>query len=238
MMNVTQGKMIPLRFGSPRSVNICRADPAALSTRREKLGIAPDAHVILYAPTFRDSADGRGRDPDASGLSQLRSLDFERLRACFREAFGWEKLVLVCRFHNQVEQVVNWKEFGADGAVLSGNLLEDIADYYQLAELVITDYSSVMFDFMVTKKPVFLLCPDYENYRDRERGLYFTPEELPFPMAKSWEELEELVRSIDLAAYREDVERFMKKLVYYGDDQVLDRTAAFLIKGGESNPVG
>ena len=59
----------------------------------------------------------------------------------------------------------------------------DIADLYLAADVLVTDYSSVMFDFALTDKPVVLLTPDLEQYRDVERGFYFDIERAaPGPM--------------------------------------------------------
>ncbi len=232
MTRITQGKMIPLRFGSPRSVAAAPVTEQTLLARKKALGIDPKAHVLLYAPTFRSGPGGQGRDPEASGLSQLRALDFNALTRDLKQRFGWDKILLICRFHNQVELAVDWRTLKTQGNILPGNELEDILDYYQIADLLITDYSSAMFDFMPTGKPVLLLCPDYENYRDRERGLYFRPEELPFPFSRSWEELGENLRRFDAEAYQSRVRAFMDRLGYYGEEGVLDRLAEFLWQGG------
>lgn len=234
MGRITQNKMIPLRFGSPRSVKALHVPAETALVRKKQLGLDPGDHVILYAPTFRNGAGGAARDPEASGLSQLRSLDFQALERCLRARFGWERSVLICRFHNQVERAVDWAGLGAAKQIISGNQLEDVMDYYQIADMVITDYSSVMFDFMVTRKPVLLLCPDYERYRDQERGLYFRPEELPFPFAESWEELEDRLKDFDPAVYAARVRDFMDRLGYYGDERVLDRLTDFLWEGREA----
>lgn len=227
MLRLTQNKLTPLRFGSPRSFRPSAAAQARAAADRQALGIGPEDGVVLYAPTFRSAPDGR-KLPEASGLSQLQALDFARLERCLCDRFGWKKLVLICRFHNLVERSVDWKRLQGVGTILPGNEREDIQDYYPMADMVITDYSSVMFDFMNSGRPVFLLCPDYTSYSGQERGLYFAPEELPFPMSEHWEALEAQVKAFDEAAYRHRLRRFRERLGSYGDEAVLEKTAAFL----------
>ena len=116
-----------------------------------------------------------------------------------------------------------------DPAVRNGNELEDIADYYLVADIVVTDYSSVMFDAMQAGIPVLLLCPDLSTYLNQERGLYFRPEELPFPTINGWEALGNGLARLNSPAYREAVAAFMDSLGCYKSDGVLDRIAAFLM---------
>lgn len=226
MMHLTDGQLTPLHFGSPRVANAVHPNPARVAEIRARLGLLPEERVILYAPTFRSGPNGP--EPERSGLSQLAAFSVSEADKALRAHLGWKQSwKLFCRFHNYVERAVDWSSI--DPAVRNGNELEDIADYYLVADIVVTDYSSVMFDAMQAGIPVLLLCPDLSTYLNQERGLYFRPEELPFPTINGWEALGNGLARLNSPAYREAVAAFMDSLGCYKSDGVLDRIAAFLM---------
>lgn len=225
MLRLTDRQLSPLRFGSPRIANALRPNPARVAEIRARLGLLPEDRVILYAPTFRSGPGGP--EPDRSGLSQLASFSTSDADKALRAVLGWQSWKLICRFHNLVERAVDWSS--VDPAVKNGNELEDIADYYLIANLVVTDYSSVMFDAMQAGIPVLLLCPDLASYRTQERGLYFRTEELPFPIIDGWDKLASGLARLNSSIYRDAVAAFTARLGYYEDEHVLERTAAFLM---------
>ncbi|GAB3600989.1 CDP-glycerol glycerophosphotransferase family protein [Microbacterium tumbae] len=138
---------------------------------REMLGIRPEERVLLYAPTWRD---------DRTEIVDF--IDPERL------AEDADAVVLV-RGHSRTFR---------PGRDQSGARVIDVTGYPQTAELLliadalVTDYSSVMFDFSVTGKPMYFLVPDLEHYRGRLRGFYFDlSARAPGPLLSTQEELVE-----------------------------------------------
>lgn len=228
MLHLTGRQLTPLHFGSPRTANALRCSKEKISSLRMKLGLRPEERVILYAPTFRSS--DAGPDPERSGLSQLTAFSPTAVDKALQEQLGWTEWKLFCRFHNLVEREVDWSSL--DPVIRNGNEREDIADYYSVADLVITDYSSLMFDAMRVGIPVILLCPDFETYLNQERGLYLTPEELPFPTLKGWEELPNALSIVKKPSYRNSVSAFMERLGYYDDELALERIVDFLLDPG------
>ena len=111
----------------------------------------------------------------------------------------------------------------------------DVTDYPDIQELlaasdvVLTDYSSAIFDFVLTKKPGFMLVEDYEEYRDL-RGLYYPPEESPFPVAYSQQELLENIERFDEQKYLEKADLFMRRMESVEDGKAAERVVS-LIKG-------
>ena len=78
----------------------------------------------------------------------------------------------------------------------------EINDLFAVADVAITDYSSIMFDYSVTGKPMLFFVPDLDDYRDRRRGVYFDlGESAPGPLLATTEEVAEALRSLDPAAY-------------------------------------
>lgn len=96
------------------------------------------------------------------------------------------------------------------------------------SDLMISDYSSVITDFMLTRRPAFMYVPDLDYYLEK-RGMYFAMEDLPFPYARSNEEFMDNLKTFDEAAYKEKVNGFVKKIGYIDDGQSAKRVVDFLI---------
>ncbi|WP_349898618.1 CDP-glycerol glycerophosphotransferase family protein [Parafrigoribacterium soli] len=165
--------------GYPRDDVLLTGDAAVV---RAKLGIPDDATVLLYAPTWRDDHPGRVDHLDVSA---------------FTEKLGPGYVTLI-RGHSRSLQP------GSDlhaGGVLDVTSYPDVSELFLVADALITDYSSVMFDFSVTGKPIFFFTPDLERYREVLRGFYFDFIAVaPGPVVRTADELVTLVRRADAAA--------------------------------------
>ncbi|MFY0405707.1 CDP-glycerol glycerophosphotransferase family protein [Solicola sp. PLA-1-18] len=147
--------------GYPRNDALQAPDRDAVRRRvRAELGLADDTVAVLYAPTWRDD---EGYRSDGSPITM--GLDLARLTE--RLGDGYQLLV---RLHNLVTG--RWAHEEIDG-VTDVSYHPDIRDLYLAADVLVTDYSSVMFDFCVTGKPVVFDAYDLERYRDSTRGFYF-----------------------------------------------------------------
>jgi len=158
--------------GYPRDDALVGGDGAAI---RARLGIADDVTVLLYAPTWRDDRP-----------EHIDHLDV----AAFTDALGPGYVTLI-RGHSRTLRP------GRD--VRAGNVLDvtgypDVTELFLVADALITDYSSVMFDYSVTGKPMFFFAPDLERYREQLRGFYFDLDEAaPGPVVQRASELVGLV---------------------------------------------
>ncbi|KQZ24472.1 MULTISPECIES: CDP-glycerol glycerophosphotransferase family protein [unclassified Microbacterium] len=152
--------------GYPRDDVLVTGDPAAI---RADLGIGPDERVLLYAPTWRD---------DRAGM-----VDFVDAEALARQT---DSVVLV-RGHSRT---IDTDRDRAGARVIDVTGYPETSQLLLAADALITDYSSVMFDFSVTGKPMFFLVPDLDHYRGQLRGFYFDLESrAPGPLVRSQEEL-------------------------------------------------
>lgn len=171
--------------GYPRDDSLLGGDAAAV---RAKLGIADDARVLLYAPTWRDDR------PD-----HVDHLDVSN----FTERLGGNYVTLI-RGHSRTLQP------GTDlyaGGVVDVTSYPDVSELFLIADALITDYSSVMFDFSVTGKPIFFFTPDLDRYREVLRGFYFDLIAVaPGPVVRDPDELIEMIRNLNGAG-----ERYAKK---------------------------
>jgi CDP-glycerol glycerophosphotransferase len=197
--------------GYPRDDVLLRGDSAAV---RAKLGIPHDAKVLLYAPTWRDDR------PD-----HVDHLDV----AAFTESLG-DGYVTLIRGHSRTLQP------GADlhaGGVLDVTSYPDVSELFLVADILITDYSSVMFDFSVTGKPIFFFTPDLDRYREVLRGFYFDLTGVaPGPVVRTPAELVDLIGKADAvqldyaAKYTAWRERFNPR----DDGAAADRVVARLLR--------
>ncbi|RIK16438.1 MAG: hypothetical protein DCC50_04970 [Acidobacteria bacterium] len=146
---------------------------------RERLGVRPHQKAILYAPTWRD------RGQDAAVL-----LDLDRLTT----ELGDDYLVLLRGHSRTVEQGGTVHHRG----VLDVTTYPSITELFLAADAMITDYSSVMFDYSVTRRPMIFYLPDLDAYRDDARGVYFDLAEVaPGPVVRTQVEVVEAIRTMD-----------------------------------------
>src|SRR5699024_10923852 len=96
--------------------------------------------------------------------------------------FGGKWLILV-KLHPHLLSVSN--ELTENDYVVNVTTYDDIQELLLIADMLISDYSSLIFDYALTKRPCFLYVPDLEDYIKKERELYFNITELPFAYAKN-----------------------------------------------------
>lgn len=105
------------------------------------------------------------------------------------------------------------------------------------SDILISDYSSIMFEAAFVKKPVFLFATDLQDYIANEYELLIPYHELPFPVAESNEELEQNILELNLESYKENVESFLDRYGVHEDGHASDRTAAFISDWIQKNEV-
>ena len=150
-----------LETGYPRN-DVLAADgrEARTAAVRARLGLPEGKRIVLYAPTYRDHVvDGKGRH-----RLDLH-LDVERLR----DVVGGDTVVLFRKHH----YVVDAAPATPDGFVRDVSHYPDGTELLLAADVLITDYSSMMFDFANTGRPMLFFTYDLEAYRDQIRGFYF-----------------------------------------------------------------
>jgi CDP-glycerol glycerophosphotransferase len=166
-----------LNLGYPRNDVLVDAD-AQLKRKqaRKNLGLADSHHVVLYAPTWRDNVAVE------TGYAMVSYLDFDAAR----HALGEHAMFLLRGHANTAHQKPQPAE-----AVIDVTRHPDINDLILASDLLITDYSSVMFDYCVTGKPMVFLTPDLDQYRNVTRGFYLDFEDIaPGPICLTMTELQ------------------------------------------------
>ncbi|MER6161081.1 CDP-glycerol glycerophosphotransferase family protein [Streptomyces sp. NPDC001868] len=177
-----------LRVGYPRNDALVRARRTSERARlvaelgiEELSAIPADKKILLYAPTFRHQGQRRFTLP----------FDVER----FAETFG-DEYVLLVRAHYLNHVVL---PPSVRGKVIDVSAHHDVTPVLALADALITDYSSVMFDYALLDRPMLFFTYDYEEYVHEGRGTYFDLlERAPGPIVRTEDELYSVLRSMPL----------------------------------------
>ncbi len=232
MRHLTFGKIHMELLGTPRN-DILFSSNDNKEKLREKLHLPRNKKIILFAPTFRsDDSNGiANRNIYRSGINQLRDIRFEDLFKTLSKKFGGD-WVMVCRFHYHVESLVNWSELQEKypNNIINGNACDDMAEYLACTDILLTDASSAMFDFAITKKPCFLFFPDVEHYQNAERGLYLDLAELPFKVTKTFSDLLKSITEFDETEYIPKTEVLLQRLGCVDDNRSSERIAEYIIE--------
>ncbi len=218
-----------LESGYPRNDVLCAPDRDEIRAQvRAELRIPDGATAVLYTPTWRDDAVFA-----EGGKSFALGLDVE----AFTRALGADH-VLLLRLHYMVG---NRLELAAHPAVRDVSAHPDVSRLYLAADALVTDYSSTMFDFTVTGRPIFFLTYDLADFQDRLRGFYFDLAPVaPGPLLETTEELVVALRDTEAVVerYAGRYARFRERFCHLEDgratDRVLERLAVRLDRQGAS----
>ena len=169
-----------LKIGYPRNdILIKEKNNAELkSIIKEKLKIAKNKKIILYAPTWRDN------EFHSEGLYKFTSkMDFDLMKEKLANDY-----TLIIKYHYLVRENIDWNKY-SDFIVITDEK-QEIQDLYLISDILITDYSSVMFDYSLLNKPMIFYTYDLDYYKKNLRGFYFNiEEEVPGPIIEKNEDL-------------------------------------------------
>lgn len=175
-----------LETGYPRNDILYSLNKESLINKvKQELGIGEDKKIILYAPTWRDN--------EFKKIGQYKfklQFDLEEMK---REL--GDSVVILLRMHYLVSEKFNLRKY--KDFVKDVSLYKDIRDLYLISDLLITDYSSVFFDYMNLKKPIVFFVYDLPAYRDSIRGFYFDfQQKTPGNLVQTSEELIKTVKEL------------------------------------------
>lgn len=206
-----------IEAGSPRSDAMFR--PEEMRRRvADGYGFGVDKKLLLYAPTYRFDAGKGNSVHTVAGME----LDFALLREALSSRFGGEWLILL-RLHPSVRNAydaVSLPEF-----VVNVSEYADSQELAAAADILISDYSSIMFEPAFVGKPVFLFATDIEAYIEKEYDLLMDYRSLPFPIAESEEQLASCIREFDRTQYQKAVDAFLAAYGVREDGHASERTA-------------
>ncbi len=202
-------------YGSPRNDVFLNPDPATDIKVRDSYSLSHDRKLVLYAPTFR-----------ADHSITAYAIDARMMAESLEKRFGGEWSVLI-RLHPNVAKDSEGL-FPYDGKrIINATMYPDMQELLCASDMLITDYSSSMFDFALGGKPCVRLALDLEDYM-KDRNFYFDYDEIPFPYATSNEGMRELIKDFDIDAYNKSRDDFYTRLAIREDGHASERCAEWI----------
>ncbi|MBF7124553.1 CDP-glycerol glycerophosphotransferase family protein [Pediococcus pentosaceus] len=196
-----QNKIVEI--GYPRNDKLANPTKEEIKLLKQKLGIPLDKKVIMYAPTYRDNQ-----------FFQKGKYSFELPFSLkeFQERFG-SNAVLLLRMHYLIANsmdISGFEDFAYDVSSYT-----DISELYLVSDLLITDYSSVFFDYAYLKRPILFYPYDYEIYKDELRGFYLDyqkdlPGKIAYNSVDLYDEIENELKENDISN-NQQFEMFYKR---------------------------
>lgn len=203
--------------GYPRNDRLINATPEEVKKLRQNLGVN-DKKVILYAPTWRDNQHTSG-----TGYTYKTEVDFDKLR----DELG-DEYVILFRAHYLVANSFDFDKY--KGFVVDVSSYSDINELYLAADILITDYSSVFFDYSNLGKPIIFYMYDLEQYAGELRGFYISLDELPGPIVRDEDHLLAEIHACDGWSPDDKYQSFCAKYNPKDDGNASARTLAAIIK--------
>lgn len=214
-------KIVPC--GYPRN-DILYTDntPERIGALKKQFGIPEGKKVVLYAPTWRDD-----EYYDKGKYKFTLKLDLYKMQ----EELG-EDFVVILRTHYYIAD--NLDVSGLEGFVYNESRYDDISELYLISDILITDYSSVFFDFGNLRRPMLFFTYDLEKYRDMLRGFYLDIEkDLPGPLLYTSDEVIDALKNIEdiQKRYEERYEEFYGRFCHIDDGHAAERICELVFHG-------
>ena len=203
--------------GYPRNDRLINTTDEERTEIRKSLGV-DDKKVILYAPTWRDNQHTSGE-----GYTYKTEVDFDKLK---REL--GDEYVILFRAHYLVANSFDFDRYA--GFVRDVSSYSDINELYIAADILITDYSSVFFDYANLRKPMIFYMYDLEQYANELRGFYISLDELPGPIVRDEDSLIAEIRACDTWKPDSKYEEFCGKYNPKDDGHASERVLAKIIQ--------
>lgn len=213
-----------LTYGYPRNDILTNHTEVYKDKVKERLGIPSSKKVILYAPTWRDD-----EFHSAGNYKFKLQLDLERLK----EEIGDEYIVAL-RMHYFISDNIDLSGF--EKFAFDFSKYNDINDLYIISDILITDYSSVFFDYSILKKPILFYTYDLDKYQNMLRGFYIdVNKDLPGPLLLSNNEVLDSIKNIETVnkRFKDKYQEFYNKFCYLEDGKASERVinTVFRYKG-------
>lgn len=203
-------------YGAPRNDIMFHPSGDMRHQVAQRLHLPEDCKWMIYAPTFR-----------ADGSLDAYNMDYAAVCQAMEERFGGRWIMLI-RLHPAVMQKA--KELKFDNKLtFDATAYNDMQELLSACDAVVTDYSSLMFDFALTHRPCFQYAADIEAYKG-DRNFYFPIDETPFPLAVNNDEMVKNIHSFDETVYAEKWDAFVKKMGLCENGNASERCADWVLE--------
>lgn len=211
---------IIIEEGYPRNDFLFNKTKKDIDAIKKKLGLPLDKKVIFYLPTFRDNQHTSG-----VGYTYKLGIDFDSLKKKFSKEY-----VILFSPHYFIENSIDLTKY--KGFIYNVARYDEINELYLVSDIIMTDYSSVFFDYANLKRPMLFYMYDIDDYKGNLRDFYISLDELPGPIAKTQDELENNLKNIDkeYKKNKEKYEKFNEKYNYLDDGNASERVIKVIFK--------
>ncbi len=211
-----------LQYGSPRSDGLFfEAENKKKVYRYFQLDERKKA--LLYAPTYRFNKMSGKKVHESRNIA----LDFELMKTALEKRFGGEWYIFV-RLHPSVATA--FEKVEKPKFVIDTSKYGDSQELVSASDVLLSDFSSIMFEAAFVNKPVFLFATDLQDYISNEYELLIPYHELPFPIAESNQELERNIMELNTELYKKRVKLFLEKYGVHEDGHASERVAQFIVE--------
>lgn len=206
-----------LDIGMPRNDFLIHCTSEQVAQLKQKMALDSKVNYVLYAPTYREIK------------RKIFYPDFEKTLKTLSQKFGgtW-KLLLRAHYNCQNE----FKTMGLDYIDLSSH--DDMQEVLAVSDVVITDYSSLIWDYSFLKRPCFLYVPDLKKY-EQERGFYYPLQTWGFPYALDMNELIKAIKIFDSEYFCEKMEEHHKNLGSYEYGTATEKVVTVILDNIKKN---
>ena len=199
------------QFGHPRN-DIFFKDTTQIKNKVYNFfDIQKDKKILLYVPSFRDDKN-----------IECYGIDYDKVLDALEKKFGGE-WICISRLHPRTKKF-DKAIIPQNSRIIDGTFYPDIQELLVSADCAISDYSSCIFDFMMSRNPAFIFATDIEKFNN-DRGFYYPLESTPFPIATNNEILIKNIETFDYENYKIKAEGFIKEKGCIEDGHASERTA-------------
>lgn len=211
--------------GYPRNDYLFNYKKEDIDKIKKLLKLPKGKKVILYAPTFRDNQHTSG-----VGYTYNLGINFDKMQKELSKDY-----IILFRTHYFVSNSFDFSKY--DKFIYDVSKYDDINDLYIISDLLITDYSSVFFDFANLKKPMIFYMYDLDDYKNNLRDFYFDLNILPGPIVKQEDDLIKEIKNIDNydELYHDKYIKFNEKFNYLDDGKSTERVVEVIFNETKKN---
>ena len=189
-----------LKCGLPRNDIFFNHTNEFVLNIKKSLNLSTDKKIILYAPTFRTNQS-----------FEVYKFNHQKLLVTLNKKFG-NDWILLLRLHPNITTNL----FQSSENIIDVTKYPDVQELIVISDILISDYSSIIFDFMISNKLIFLYVKDYDSF-PRERNLKQIYYELPFKPNRTEEELFDDILNCDESSLRDKIKKYLSKIKSFDD---------------------
>lgn len=209
---------ILLEVGYPRNDFLINHKASDINRIKKQLKLPSGKKIILYAPTWRDN-----QHQSNVGYTYKTEVDFDYLKDNLSDEY-----IILFRAHYFVANSFDFDKY--KDFVYDVSKYDDINDLYIISDILITDYSSVFFDYSILKRPIIFYMYDLEEYQNKLRDFYIDLKELPGNIVQEEKELIKEIKKSKNFKYDKKYKFFNDKFTYLEDGKASERVVKKILK--------